>query len=92
MHSPHNKQDRHPDIRKVSPGGSPSTAGIVVGDISPRLSEWLPELLRELLPSSLRAIRGYAAETDPQILSQYVFSPSSRQPAQREPVRSSHCY
>jgi len=69
MHSPHNKQDRHPDIRKVSPGGSPSTAGIVVGDISPRLSEWLPELLRELLPSSLRAIRGYAAETDPQILS-----------------------
>ena len=69
MHSTQNKQDRHPDIRKVSPGGSPSTAGIVVGDISPRLSEWLPELLHELLPSSLRAIRGYAAEIDPQILS-----------------------
>jgi len=69
MHTTDNKQDRHPGIRKVSPGGSLSTAGIVVSNISPRLSEWLPEVLRQLLPSSLRAIRSYAAETDPQILS-----------------------
>ena len=68
MYSSHNKQDRHPNIRKAAPDGSLSTAGIVVSDISPRVTEWIPQLLDELLPSSLHTIRKFISDIDPQIL------------------------
>ena len=68
MTSSHDKQDRNPNIRKATPGGSPSTSGIVVSDISPRITEWIPQLLDELLPSSLDTIRKFIADIDPQIL------------------------
>ena len=57
MHSEPNNQDRHPNIRQVAPDGSLSTAGILVGDVSPRITEWLPELLDDLLPISVRTLR-----------------------------------
>jgi len=69
MHSASNNQDRHPDIRQIAPGESLSTAGILVSDVSPRITEWVPELLDELLPSSVRTLREYIAHTDPGILS-----------------------
>ena len=69
MRSTPNKQDRHPGIRKVSPDSSVSTAGILVSDVSPRLTEWIPDLLDELLPTSVRLLREYIAQTDPEILS-----------------------
>src|SRR6056297_827195 len=69
MHSTSTNQDRHPDIRQVAPDGSLSTAGILVSDVSPRITEWIPELLDELLPSSVRTLREYIAHTDPGILS-----------------------
>jgi predicted transcriptional regulator len=69
MHSEPNNQDRHPDIRQVAPDGSLSTAGILVSDVSPRITEWVPGLLDELLPSSVRTLREYIAHTDPGILS-----------------------
>ena len=68
MTSSHDKQDRNPNIRKATPGGSPSTSGIVVSDISPRITEWIPQLLDELLPSSLDTIRQFIADIDPQIV------------------------
>jgi len=37
--------------------------------ISPRITEWVPGLLDELLPSSVRTLREYIAHTDPGILS-----------------------
>jgi len=68
MHTSRNRQDRHSGIRKVVPSGSPSTAGIVVSDIFPRVTEWIPRLLDQLLPSSLHTIRKFVCEIDPQIL------------------------
>ena len=69
MDSTHNKQDRHPDIRQIAPDRSLSTAGILVGDVSPRITDWIPELLDELLSSSVRVLREYIAQNDPEILS-----------------------
>jgi hypothetical protein len=69
MYSEPNNQDRHRDIRKIAPDRSLSTAGILVSNISPRITEWIPGLLEELLPSSVRLLREFIAQTDPQILS-----------------------
>jgi hypothetical protein len=75
MTSSYNKQDRNPNIRKATPGGSPSTSGIVVSDISPRITEWIPQLLDELLPHSLHTIRKFIADIDPQILTHGRYGP-----------------
>ncbi len=74
MHTTENKHDRHPGIRKVTPGESPSTAGILLNDVSPRVTDWISELLDELLQSSVRSLREYVAQLDPRILSHGRYS------------------
>ncbi|MFD1643688.1 hypothetical protein [Halohasta litorea] len=41
--------------------------GLVITDVSPRVTDWIPQLLDELLPSSLHTIRKFICEIDPQI-------------------------
>jgi len=69
MHAIQNNEDQHHDIRKVAPDRSLSTAGTLVCSVSPRITEWVPELLDELLPSSVQLLRKYVAQTDENILS-----------------------
>ena len=64
----YDREKQHSNIRKVAPDGSLSPSGIVVNDITPRVTEWIPKLLDELLPSSLHTIRKFICEIDPQIL------------------------
>ena len=68
MNVPHRTRNHQLTVRNLDPDGSPSTADVVVSGVSPRVSEWIPELLNELLPYSLHTVRKFICEIDPQIL------------------------
>lgn len=65
MHTPTNRKR---DIRKIVPGGPLSTAGLVVTDVTPRVTEWIPDLLADLLQSSVKTVRNFIADQDTDVL------------------------
>jgi predicted transcriptional regulator len=64
MHKPNQQQG----IRKVVPGGNLSTAGITITEVTPQVTEWIPDLLDNLLPSSVESVRRFIYQEDPAIL------------------------
>ena len=64
MHTPNQQQG----IRKIVPGGSLSTAGITITEVTPQVTEWIPDLLHNLLPSSVESVRGFIREQNPGVL------------------------
>ena len=56
------------NIRKIAPGESLSTAGLIVSDVTPRVTDWIPKLLEKLLPTSILAVRRYIVNKDPHVL------------------------
>ncbi|MDL0133440.1 plasmid replication protein RepH [Halobacterium salinarum] len=64
MHTP----NRHQGIRKIVPGGNLSTAGLTITEVTPRVTEWIPDLLEELLPRSIQSVRKFIRQEDPEVL------------------------
>ncbi|MDL0132112.1 plasmid replication protein RepH, partial [Halobacterium salinarum] len=64
MHTPNQQQG----IRKIVPGGNLSTAGLTITEVTPRVTEWIPDLLEELLPQSIQSVRKVIHQEDPEVL------------------------
>lgn len=60
--------NRQQGIRKIVPGGPVSAAGITVTEVTPRVTEWVPELLTDLLPVSIRSVRRFTYQKDAHVL------------------------
>jgi len=69
--TPHNSQR---NIRKITPEGPLSSAGVVITDVTPRVTDWIPRLLTDLIPISTRAIRRYIAGNQPRVLTHKRYS------------------
>ncbi|MFD1572061.1 helix-turn-helix transcriptional regulator [Halorubrum laminariae] len=52
-------------VRLITSGSDTSTDGIVCSAVSPRLTEWIPELLTALRPRSQQTVRQHATSDDP---------------------------
>ena len=52
-------------VRLITSGSDTSTDGIVCSAVSPRLTEWVPELLTALRPRSQQTVRQHATSDDP---------------------------
>jgi hypothetical protein len=74
MHTP----DQQQGIRKIVPGESPSTAGITITNVTPQVTEWIPDLLESLLPRSIQLVRKFAAQENPAVLTHSRYNPVSR--------------
>lgn len=69
--TPNNSQG---NIRKITPDGPLSSAGVVITDVTPRVTEWIPTLLTDLIPVSTRAVRRYIADNHPEVLTHKRYS------------------
>lgn len=54
--------ERRRSVRQIVAGGQLSADGIVVSNIGPKASEWLPRVLETVLPESVKAVRKYMAQ------------------------------
>ncbi len=61
-------QEQKPNIQKVSVNKPSSTSDLLISEVSSRITDWVPKLLDRLLSSSVRCLRKYIAQNDPQVL------------------------
>ncbi|MFC4989631.1 hypothetical protein [Saliphagus infecundisoli] len=54
-------------LRAVGPLGQASLSDVIISDVGPRRSSWLPDALDELLPTTSRAIRELVGDHDPRV-------------------------
>lgn len=57
-------------LKVVGPLGQASLSDVVIGDVGPRRSEWLPDVLEELLPRTSQTVRDLAWEFDPRTVTE----------------------
>ena len=65
-------------VRKIIPGGNLSAAGITITGVTPQMTEWIPDLLDNLLPSSVESVRGFIHEENPAVLAHERYNPVLR--------------
>ncbi|WP_435099028.1 plasmid replication protein RepH [Halorubrum sp. N11] len=70
----HQPAARKRGVRLITSNSNASTNGIVCPAVSPRLTEWVPELLATLRPHSEQTIRRYTTTDDPWEASSAILS------------------
>ncbi|WP_018258841.1 DUF5817 domain-containing protein [Halomicrobium katesii] len=62
LHGITDGDSRSPGVSLIDPGGQLGIAGRTYHDVSPRTSEWLPDVVTELVPSTARLVQDLARE------------------------------